>query len=109
MKTITTLAATVALIAGVSMAAAQTPSKNMDSTSDKASSTQNNMTTTPGQTGSMQGQKVATGNGKFCVEKSAGGGWDCKYATMASCEKDAKPSNRQCQPNPNMGTTGSKM
>jgi hypothetical protein len=55
------------------------------------------------------GQKMATVKGKFWVEKTAGGGWDCKYASMASCGKDAKPNNRQCQPNPNMGTTGSKM
>jgi hypothetical protein len=27
---------------------------------------------------------------------------------MAACEKDAKPQNLNCSPNPNKSTTGSK-
>ena len=109
MKLITTLAATVALVAGVSIAAAQTPSKNMPSTSDKANSTQMNQTTTSAPSGSMGSQQAAKGSGKFCIQTSAGsGGLDCKYASMAACEKDAKPQNWQCLQNPNLGTTGQK-
>jgi len=93
MKIITTLAVTAALIAGVSIAAAQTSS-----------------TTTPSQTGSMaSGKTAAVGKGKFCIETSAGSAsLQCKYASMAACEKDAKANNRQCSQNPNLGTTGSQ-
>ena len=109
MKMITTLAATVALVVGVSIAAAQTPSKDMPSNSGKASSTQMNQTTSPSPSGGMGSQQMAKGSGKFCIQTSAGnGGLECKYASMAACEKYAKPNNRQCMPNPNLGTTGQK-
>jgi hypothetical protein len=90
MKTLTTLTAVAALIAGLSIASAQSPMSQDKSGSMSKSPTQ------------------ATGNGKFCIETSAGGSWDCKYASLAACEKDAKPQNRQCNPNPNSGTTGSR-
>ena len=86
---LTTLTAVAALIAGVSIAGAQ---------------------------GTMGGSSMnkgaapakATGNAAFCITQSVGGALNCKYASMAACEKDAKPQNMQCSPNPNKSTTGSK-
>jgi exo-beta-1,3-glucanase (GH17 family) len=88
MKTITTLTAVAALIAGISVASAQ----SMNSPSPSGSS-----------------GKQAAGSGKFCIEVSKGSGSvQCKYASMTACEKDAQAQGLQCSPNPNSGTTGSK-
>jgi hypothetical protein len=89
MKTLTTLTAVAALVAGVSIAQAQG---------------------TMGQTGSSSGMQTpqATGNAAFCITTSPGGALNCKYASMAACEKDAKPQNLNCSPNPKKSTTGSK-
>jgi hypothetical protein len=54
------------------------------------------------------GQQAATGSGKFCIETSAGGSLNCKFASLAACQKDAKAQNLNCVPNPNSGTTGAK-
>jgi hypothetical protein len=86
MKTLTTLTAMAALVAGISFAQAQG---------------------TMGQTGSGM-QPQATGTGAFCIAASTGGALNCKYASLAACEKDAKPQNLNCSPNPKKGTTGSK-
>ena len=71
MKTLTTLTAVAALVAGISIAQAQG---------------------TMGQTGSS----------------SLTGPLNCKYASLAACEKDAKPQNLNCSSNPKKSTTGSK-
>ena len=93
MKTLTTLTAVAALIAGISFAAAQT------STTPKSGAM--------GSGSSMGAQQQATGSGKFCLESAPGGALNCKYASLADCQKDAK-SGLKCSPNPNSGTTGSK-
>jgi parvulin-like peptidyl-prolyl isomerase len=85
MRTLTTLTAVAALLAGVSIASAQGM----------------------GQSGSS-GPAVATGNSPFCINQSSSGALNCKYTSLAACEKDAKPQNLNCSPNPNKGTTGSK-
>jgi hypothetical protein len=85
MKTLTTLTAVAALVAGASFAQAQMGS--------------------PSGTG-MKPQTIGTS--PFCINTSASGALNCKYATMAACEKDAKPQNLNCSPNPNKSTTGSK-
>ena len=87
MKTLTTLTAVAALLAGVSIAQAQMGSPPSGSSMQKAQT---------------------VGNSPFCIPMSAGGGLNCKYASMAACEKDAKPQNLNCSPNPNKSTTGSK-
>ena len=89
MKTLTTLTAVAALVAGISVAQAQG---------------------TMGKTGSSSGsmQPQTTGNAAFCIATSPGGALNCKYASMAACEKDAKPQNLNCSPNPKKSTTGSK-
>jgi len=87
MKTLTTLTAVAALLAGISIASAQG---------------------TMGQSGSSGGPQVATGNSPFCIATSASGGLNCKYTSLTACEKDAKPQNLNCSPNPNRSTTGSK-
>jgi hypothetical protein len=86
MKTLTTLTAIAAIVAGISFAQAQ-------------------MGSPP--SGSMQ-KAQTVGNSPFCMNMSSGGGLNCKYASMAACEKDAKPQNLSCLPNPNKSTTGSK-
>ena len=89
MKMLTTLTAVAALIAGISFAQAQ---GTMGS---------------PSSGGSMQKQQTI-GNSPFCINTSASGALNCKYASMAACEKDAKPQNLNCSPNPKKSTTGSK-
>lgn len=88
MKTLTTLTAVAALIAGISIASAQ-------------------MGSSP--SASQSGTQKVTGNSAFCINStSASAGLNCKYQTMAACEKDAKSQNLNCSPNPNKSTTGSK-
>jgi hypothetical protein len=87
MKTLTTFTAVAALIAGVSIAQAQG---------------------TMGQTGGSGMAPKTTGNAAFCIATSPGGPLNCKYASLAACEKDAKPQNLNCSPNPKKSTTGSK-
>jgi hypothetical protein len=84
MKTVSTLTAVAALIAGISAASAQ------------------GMNPPSGQSGGRE----AVGNGRFCIEISKGGGVQCKYTTMAACEKDGQPQGLQCTPNPAAATTG---
>lgn len=87
MKTLTTLTAVVALIAGISIAQAQG---------------------TMGTSSSGMQAPQTTGNAAFCIATSPGGPLNCKYASLAACEKDAKPQNLNCSPNPKKSTTGSK-
>ena len=88
MKTLTTITAVAALIAGISFAQAQGTMGSPPSGSD------------------MKPQTM--GNSPFCITTSASGGLNCKYTSLAACEKDAKPQNLNCSPNPTKGTTGSK-
>jgi hypothetical protein len=87
MKTLTTLTAIAALAAGMSFAQAQ---GTMGSPSSSGAAPQQ------------------IGTAPFCINTSASGGLNCKYASMAACEKDAKPQNLNCSPNPKRSTTGSK-
>ena len=86
MKTLTTLTAVAALIAGISIASAQTSS--MDKSGTMGSS-------------SVQ----ATGSGKFCI-KGASGALNCQYASLAACQK-AATGGETCARRPS-STTGSK-
>lgn len=87
MKTLTTLTAVVALVSGISIAQAQG---------------------TMGTSSSGMQAPQTTGNAAFCIATSPGGPLNCKYASLAACEKDAKPQNLNCSPNPKKSTTGSK-
>lgn len=87
MKTLTTLTAVVALVAGISIAQAQG---------------------TMGTSSSGMQAPQTTGSAAFCIATSPGGPLNCKYASLAACEKDAKPQNLNCSPNPKKSTTGSK-
>jgi len=89
MKTLTAITAVAALVAGISFAQAQ---GTMGS---------------PPAGGSMQ-KPLVTGNSPFCINTSASGALNCKYTSLTACEKDAKPQNLNCSPNPNKSTTGSK-
>ncbi|HEX5507649.1 MAG TPA: hypothetical protein VFX37_04020 [Pseudolabrys sp.] len=91
MKAVTTLIAAAALVAGISVANAQ-------SSMSKGSM---------GSSSSMQ--KNATGSGKFCLQPSGSSStMNCKYQTMASCQQAAKSAKGSCVANPNASTTGSK-
>lgn len=96
MKTLTTLTAVAALVAGLSFASAQTTTPKSGAMGGSPSSS------------SSMGQQQATGSGKFCIETSAGGSLNCKYASLSACEKDAKAQNLNCSPNPKSGTTGAR-
>ncbi len=89
MKTLTTLTAVAALVAGISFAQAQ---GTMGSPSS----------------GSSMQKTQTIGNSPFCINTSASGALNCKYSSMAACETDAKPQNLNCSPNPNKSTTGSR-
>ena len=122
MKTITTLTAVAALIAGMSIAAAQNaggpaPADASPSNINKGSSRSTDIGSQSGteagsaamQRGTANKSTNATGNGKFCIEVSKGGGSvQCRYASASACEKDAQAQGLQCSPNPNLGTTGAK-
>jgi hypothetical protein len=119
MKTLTTLTAVAALVAGISIAQAQ----NAAGPAPKGASPSNLNagSTTTGQSGSeskraamskssSKAKKTVTGTSAFCISGAPGGtnSLNCKYKTMASCEKAAKASGRSCAPNPHKSTTGMK-
>lgn len=87
MKTLTTLTAVAALIAGMSIANAQSSSSmEKDKNMGAASSAQ------------------VIGTSKFCA-KTSSGTLNCTFASMEACEKDAKGDT--CTTNPQQsGTTG---
>ena len=86
MKTLTTFTAVAALIAGISVASAQ--SSSMDKSGTMGSSSMH-----------------ATGTGKFCIN-GASGALNCQYASLSACQKAAKGSET-CPARPS-STTGSK-
>ena len=120
MKTLTILTAVAALVAGMSIASAQ----NQGGTAAPGASPSNinkgadDSTKSGAQSGSQSGSSAmqssgatkgkVTGTGKFCIEISKGGGIECKFADLATCQKDAQSRDLQCSPNPNSGTTGAK-
>ena len=121
MKTITTLTAIAALIAGISLASAQnqggaapqgaSPSninKGADDSTKSGAQSGSESSGTAMKSGGAINPGRQVGNGQFCVEISKGGGIDCKYASMTACEKDAQPQGLQCSANLKQGTTGAK-
>jgi hypothetical protein len=120
MKTLTTLAAVAALIAGMSLANAQNAggpagpnaspgniNKGSDPSSPKGAQSGSESSGTAMKSGGTKDRVVGTG--KFCVQVSkSGSGVECKFASMDACTKEAQPRGLQCSPNPNMGTTGSR-
>jgi len=91
MKTLTTLTAVVALIAGMSVAnAAGTSSMGKDKSMG---------------TSSMSKSARVIGTGKYCA-KSKSGELNCKFASLSACQKGAK--GETCSLNPHTSTTGSK-
>ncbi len=84
MKTLTTLTAVAALIAGMSIAGAA-------SSMDKSNA--------------MSGSSMhITGTSQFCI-KGASGALNCEYASLSACQKVAK-SGESCEAKPST-TTGS--
>ena len=83
MKTLTTVAAVAALLAGLSIANAQ-----------------NTM-------GPAAANPAAAGTGKFCLT-TKNGPKNCSYATLASCQTAAKGMKGTCAVNTQDATTGSK-
>jgi len=114
MKTLTTLTAIAALLAGITVASAQdrAPDNNRANATQYNSQAADpaNNTRSSGVAPSAGSQQQAMGNSPFCITTSASNSsLNCKYASMAACEVDAKPQNYQCSANPKkMGTTGSR-
>jgi hypothetical protein len=126
MKTLTTMTAIAALVAGISFAHAQnsatpnntTPAQNsinagsQTGTGGSQSGTQMNGNAAMKSNGTKSSGKVAvTGTSQFCI-KDAGSsdGRNCKFTSMAACQKEAGPDlKKECGPNPNLSsTTGMK-
>lgn len=84
MKTLTTLTAVAALIAGISVAGAQG-----SMSTDKP--------------GAMGSSANVTGTGKFCVKEDSGA-LNCQYASLSACQ--AANAGKDCEQNPK-ATTGS--
>jgi hypothetical protein len=121
MKSLTTFTAIAALIAGVSIASAQnaaTPSNkvpppssiNAGKATGSGTAKSGSESTGAAHSSMSSGKMNVTGKSKFCISTAPGSnGLECKFASMAACEKAAKVQNRQCQKNPKMaGTTGMK-
>jgi hypothetical protein len=87
MKTLTALTAAVALIAGMSVASAQTSSMDKSSTMGSTS-------------------MHVTGTGQFCI-KGASGALNCEYASLSACQKVAK-SGESCEAKPSTTGSGTK-
>ncbi|MCF8478289.1 MAG: hypothetical protein K9G60_14770, partial [Pseudolabrys sp.] len=122
-----TMTAVVALIAGMSFAHAQNaatpnnptpPPSSINAggqvgTGDSRSGSQMNAGGKVGASGKTGSTHAGvTGSGKFCIRlSSSAGGYNCKFASMAACQKEAKPAGRkECLPNPNLSaTTGMKV
>jgi len=85
MKTLTTLTAVAALLAGISIASAQGSSMSKD------------------KPGAMGSSAQVTGSGKFCVKEDSGA-LNCQYASLSACE--AANAGKDCEQNPK-STTGS--
>jgi hypothetical protein len=81
MKHIVTLAAAAALMAGVSIANAQ-------GTSSK--------------TGTMSKSGASATNGQYCLDLN--GAKNCKYPTLAACQKDVGGGGGKCDKNPNFAS-----
>ena len=124
MKTLTALTAVAALVAGMSIASAQTTSptvKGGEETQDKnamesqsgsgmnsdtrtqksptvksGAETQNKNAaqSTMGAEGKMNSEHKVFGKAKFCITEGRGGGLKCTYKTMASC--GGRPSSCRC-------------
>jgi hypothetical protein len=122
MKTITTLTTIAALIAGISIASAQNAGGPAPEGASPGNINKGEVGSGSGGRGGQSGNesgrtaeqpggmnRQATGNGRFCIEISKGGGVECTFASLEACTRDAQPRGLQCSQNPNtMGTTGSK-
>lgn len=119
MKTLTTMTAIAALIAGISFANAQnsgnTPSNSAtppSSINSKATDTSSSKSGAQNSGAAMKGDSAASGKmtwkgaGKFCITQSAGSlEMDCKFASIEACQTEAKPRNLACQPNAGTAST----
>ena len=124
MKTLTTMTAVAALVAGISFAHAQNTPKpgtqntppssinagSQEGTAGQKSGSQMGGTTAQSGSATASDKKMTwKGNGQFCISQAAGSlEMDCKFASLAACQKEAKPLNRDCQPKGNASTTGMK-
>lgn len=88
MKTLTTLAAAIALIAGVSVANAAEPSTSKDTSMGA---------------GTMSQPAEVIGTREYCTKVKTGE-LLCNYASLSACQNSAEDAN--CVANPQTGTTG---
>jgi len=120
MKTLCTLTAAAALIAGMSLvninvASAQNPAGKSGDVSSPSNLNKGSDTGKPAQSGSESkstargGMKRAAviGKSRYCIAGPRGG-LNCKFASMASCRKAAKSTGANCRTNPRMASSGTK-
>jgi hypothetical protein len=88
MKTLTTLTAVVALVAGISIANA---ADNSSMSKEKSMGA-----------GSMSQSARVIGTSKYCLKTKAGT-LNCKFASLSACKKGAKSA--ACVTNPNSSST----
>jgi hypothetical protein len=118
MKTLTTLTAVAALLAGMTIAGAQNMPSNPP---ENASPNQVNKGSVPGVNSGTQSPRSAkrrgksgpsvTGGAKYCLQSTPGSSTlDCRYRTMAACQQIARTDYKNCVENPRSGrsTTGSR-
>ena len=99
MKALTTLTAVAALVVGMSIASAQTPSQPAQAPNATG------MKAAPAANGK---KSLVHGTGKFCSVSATDGKMNCKYVSVDACQKDPKLKGRPCVANPgSAGTTGS--
>lgn len=84
MKHIVTFAAAAALLAGVSIANAQTT-----------------------KSGTMTKSGASATNAQYCLDRD--GSKNCKYPTLAACQKDVGGSGGKCDKNPNFAAKSNGM
>ncbi len=107
MKTLTTLTAIAALVAGISIASAASPmqEKNPTAKGGAATQSQNATMSKSGAMGSKMGGKKVIGKSSVCARK--GGELKCTYTTMAKCHSANRANGWICVQNPS-STTGAK-
>jgi hypothetical protein len=104
-------------IANINVANAQNPAGKSGPVSSPSNLNKGSDTGKPSQSGSES--KAAThghmkrasitGKSRYCMSGARGSNsWNCKFASMASCEKAAKSTGRHCRTNPRMASSGMK-
>ena len=119
-KTLTAFAAAAMLAASMSVASAQNAAGRAPAESSPSNLNKGSALSTQPQSGSQTKSSAMSKSGKklsksgysvkgrstYCSKTATGKALNCKYTTMAACEKVSKPGGKVCMRNPRMSTTG---